>query len=69
MLVHLQSEQGEERATTTTIVVIEVLSPSTDLRHHVEKLTNYARLPSLVHYAVFSQREPVVHLWRKTGNG
>ena len=69
VLVDLQSELGEERATTTPIVVIEVLSPSTDLRYHVEKLTKYARLPSVVHHAVFSQREPVVHLWRKTQDG
>ena len=65
VLVDLQSSKGKERATTTPIVVIEVLSPSTDLAHHVAKLAKYARLPSLVHYAVFSQDGPEAHLWRK----
>ena len=69
VLVDLQSEHGDERATTTPIVVIEVLSPSTDLKYHVRKLRTYAQLPSLIHYAVFSQDGPEVHLWRKADDG
>ena len=69
VMIDLQSGQGKERATTTPIVVVEVLSPSSDLDHHVDKLRKYARLPSLIHYAVFSQDGPEVHLWRKGANG
>ncbi len=69
VMIDLQSGQGKERATTTPIVVVEVLSPSTDLAHHVDKLRQYARLPSLIHYLVFSQDEPEVHVWRKDDNG
>ena len=51
------------------MVVVEVLSPSSDLDHHVGKLRKYARLPSLIHYLVFSQDGPEVHLWRKGEKG
>ena len=69
VMIDLQSGQGKERATTTPIVVVEVLSPSTDLDHHVNKLRKYARLPSLIHSVVFSQDGPEVHIWRKGANG
>ncbi len=46
VVIDLQSGQGKDRATTTPIVVVEVLSPSTDLERHTEKLLRYARLPS-----------------------
>ena len=68
-MIDLQSGQGKERATTTPIVVVEVLSPSTDLDHHIDKLRKYARLPSLIHYMVFNQDKPEVRIWRKSGDG
>ena len=69
VMIDLQSGQGKERATTTPIVVVEVLSPSTDLDHHIDKLRKYARLPSLIHYMVFNQDKPEVHIWRKGDDG
>lgn len=69
VMVDLQSGRGKERATTTPIVVMEVLSPSTDLDHHAKKLRRYARLPSLVRYLVFSQDGPEVYLWHKDDAG
>ena len=69
VLVDRQSDHGKERATTTPVVVIEVLSPSTDLAHHVQKLGRYAQLPSRVHYGVVSQDEPEAYLWHKTKDG
>lgn len=65
IVVDLQSTDGKEHATTTPVVVIEVLSPSTDLAFHLEKLSKYAQLPSLIRYAMFSQDGLEVHLWRK----
>jgi Uma2 family endonuclease len=67
VLVDLRDARGEEHATTTPIVVIEVLSPSTDLAHHVDELRRYSELPSLIHYVVFSQDGPEAHVWRKDG--
>ena len=54
VMIDLQSGQGKERATTTPVVVVEVLSPSSDLDHHVGKLRKYARLPSLIRDAIRS---------------
>lgn len=68
VLVDLRDARGKEHATTTPIVVIEVLSPSTDLAHHVDKLRRYSELPSLIHYVVFSQDGPEAHVWRKDGD-
>ena len=69
VLVDRQSDRGKERATTTPIVVIEVLSPSTDLAHPVGKLRRDAQPSSLVRYALFSQDGPEAHLRRKTADG
>ena len=68
-MIDLQSGYGKERATTTPIVVVEVLSPNTDLDHHVDKLRKFARLPSSIHCVVFSQDGPEVHIWRKGSDG
>ena len=68
VLVDLRDGHGKEHATTTPILVIEVLSPSTDLAHHLEKLRRYSQLPSLIHYVVFSQDGPEAHVWRKDGD-
>ena len=69
VMIDLQSGQGKERATTTPIVVVEVLSPSTDLDHHIDKQRKYARLPSLIQYMVFNQDRPEVRIWRKSDDG
>lgn len=66
VVVDRQSGDGDERVTTTALVIVEVLSPSTDLDHHVRKLERYKRLPSLVTYLVFDQKTPAVRVWRKT---
>ena len=67
VVVDRQSGDGDERVTTTALVVAEVLSPSTDLAHHIRKLDHYKRLGSLVAYLVFDQKTPVVRVWRKEG--
>lgn len=41
----------------------------TDLEYHMRKLRTYPQLPSLIHYAVFSQNGPEVHLWHKAEDG
>lgn len=64
-----QSGDGDERVTTTALVVAEVLSPSTDLEHHVRKLERYQHLASLVTYLVFDQKAAVVRVWRKGIDG
>ena len=69
VVVDPQSSAGEERTTLTPIVVIEVLSASTDYDHHVEKLARYAKRDTLRHYAVFEQKAPRAFLWTRSELG
>ena len=69
VVVDRQSGDGDERVTTTAVVIAEVLSPSTDLDHHVRKLDRYRRLESLLTYLVLDQKAPVVRIWRKGAEG
>lgn len=65
VVVDRQSGDGDERVASTALVVAEVLSPSTDLAHHVRKLERYKRLDSLLTYLVFDQKAPLVRVWRR----
>lgn len=67
VLVDLQSPEEDEQATLSPVVIVEVLSASTDYRYHVEKFGRYRTRQTLVHYAVFDQRQPVAYLWTRTG--
>lgn len=69
VVVDRQSGDGDERVTTTALVVVEVLPPSTDLEHHVRKFERYKRLESLVTYLVFDRKAPVARIWRKDVGG
>ena len=69
VVVDLQSPDGKERATTTPVVVVEVLSASTGYDYHVEKFEGYKVRDSLLQYVVFEQDEPTVYVWLKGGNG
>lgn len=69
VVVDRQSDDGDERVTTTALVVAEVLSPSTDLRHHISQLERYRRLASLVAYLVFEQKTPLLRVWRGGADG
>lgn len=69
VVVDRQCGDGDERVTSTALVVIEVLSPSTDLAHHLRKFERYKRVESLTTYLVFDPRTPVARLWRRDGGG
>jgi Uma2 family endonuclease len=68
VVVDLQSGDSRERATETPIVVIEVLSETTDFRHHAEKFTRYARRESLRRYLVLDQHEPHAWVWSRAAD-
>ncbi len=65
VVVDRQSDDGDARVTTTTVVIVEVLSPSTDLDHHIRKLERYRRFDSLAIYLVCDQKTSTVRVWRK----
>ncbi|MEH3145417.1 MAG: Uma2 family endonuclease [Methylobacterium frigidaeris] len=73
-MVDQQSGHGSERATSTPIVVIEVLSASTDYDDHVARfaryrVTRYRVRPTLRQYVVFAQTEPRAFVWLKDDTG
>ena len=69
VVVDLQSGRGDEKATATAIVVIEVLSEGTDYQHHVRTLESYKRLATLKQYVVFDQKQPRAWVWSRTDGG
>lgn len=50
-------------------LIIEVLSPNTELIDRREKLAAYFKLPSLREYVLVSQDERRVEIYRRTGDG
>ena len=65
VVVDRQSDDGDARVTTTAVVIGEVLSPSTDLAHHIRKLERYKRLDSVAVYLVCDQKTSTIRVWRK----
>ena len=65
VVIDLQDRRGGERATSTALVVGEVLSPSTGFAHPVAKLERYKAVSSLTRYVVLHQVVPVAHVWFK----
>ena len=51
------------------IVVIEVLSPTTEARDRLEKRLGYERLASLREYVLVSQDEPSIEVFRRADGG
>ncbi len=52
-------------AASNPVIVVEVLSPSTQSVDSGEKLADYFRVPSIQHYLVIrSRRQEIIHHWR-----
>lgn len=51
------------------VVVIEILSPTTEARDRLEKRIAYQRLPSLLEYVLVAQEEPSVEVFRRRADG
>ncbi len=60
--------RGSDLATIEPVFLAEILSESSLARDFVEKLADYAGLPSLFHYAILSQKEPRVWLWTRSAD-
>lgn len=69
VLVDVQTGDGTEKVTETPVVVVEVLSESTDYTHHVGKFELYKLRPSLKQYVVFEQNLPKAYVWDRTDAG
>jgi Uma2 family endonuclease len=52
-------------AATNPVIVVEVLSPSTQSVDSSEKLADYFRVPSIQHYLIVrARRQEIIHHWR-----
>ena len=65
VLVERSGGDGYAISTTTPVVLVEVLSPSSVSRDLNLKLAEYTRLASLEAYIVASQDEPIVWVWQR----
>ncbi|MFZ1343902.1 Uma2 family endonuclease [Thiothrix eikelboomii] len=55
----------DEYICTNPILIVEVLSDSTESTDLKEKFDNYTTIPSLLEYVVVSQDVPLIRLWRR----
>jgi Uma2 family endonuclease len=55
-------------AATNPLIVVEVLSPSTQSVDSSEKFADYFRVPSIQHYLIVrARRQEIIHHWRAGG--
>ena len=57
------------RSTTTPILIVEVLSPSTANVDFTEKLQEYTAIETLQTYLICAQDEPRAWVWARQGDG
>jgi Uma2 family endonuclease len=50
------------------VLIIEVLSPSTEKTDRNDKLKEYSKIPSVQYYLLVSQEEPIIELYRRNGD-
>lgn len=59
---------GEEKIVADPLLVVEVLSPSTETTDRREKLAAYRRVPSVKEYILISQDRQQVEIYRRQGD-
>ena len=63
-----ESAPDDADAITNPVVLVEVLSDSTELSDRGDKWRHYQQLPSLMEYVLVSQHEPRIELFRRDGS-
>jgi Uma2 family endonuclease len=64
----LERSSVDGEAIANPVVIVEVLSPSTEAYDRGEKFRHYRRLPSLREYVLISQERALVEVWRREGD-
>ena len=64
----LERAPEDENAIINPVLLVEVLSDSTEAYDRGEKSAHYRRIPSLREYLLISQREPRLELFRRGDN-
>lgn len=65
----LEKDPEDDNAALNPIVLVEVLSDSTEGYDRGEKFAHYRRLPSVREYVLVSQRRPLIEVFRKNAAG
>ncbi len=65
----LETSEQDKNAATNPILIVEVLSDSTEAYDRGEKFAHYRRLPSLREYLLFSQRHARIESYRRSAEG
>ena len=65
----LETAPADKEAITNPIVLVEVLSDSTEAYDRGAKAAHYRRIPSLREYVLVSQAEPRIEIQRRTEGG
>ncbi len=65
----LETAPEDEDAITNPILLVEVLSDSTEAYDRGAKWAHYRRIPSLREYVLVSRAEPLVEVYRRTEAG
>jgi Uma2 family endonuclease len=65
----LEVDPSDKNAATNPVVVVEVLSDSSEAYDRGEKFGHYRRIPSLAEYVLVSQRSPRIEVFRKNEAG
>ncbi len=64
----LERSAQDAEAVVNPVVIVEVLSPSTEAYDRGEKFRHYRRLQSLREYVLVSQDQTLIEVWRRQGD-
>ena len=62
-------EPGDQGVVTDPILIVEILSPSTDAKDLKRKLPRYKRIPSVAEILYVHTEKPVAEIYRRRGDG
>ena len=65
----VETAPDDPDAVTNPLLLVEVLSDSTEAADRGEKFAHYRRLPSLQEYLLVAQRSPRLEIYRRTEQG
>lgn len=67
--VSVSCREPDGRFSPEPVLVVEILSPSSEADDRGRKRLNYQKLPGLRHYLVLAQDEPLAELWTRIEDG
>jgi Uma2 family endonuclease len=66
---HIETDPEDRDTLVNPIVLVEVLSDSTEAHDRGDKFAHYRRIPSLREYVLVSQHEPRIEVFRRNEGG